>query len=120
LIAFLVVRYCTALAVMDDVVRREIDRRTEALARVRSLLIERLKVPFEPEEIDLDAPLFGTGLGLDSVDAVELIVGIELEFGLEIPEGSTGPWAFRTVQSLVEFVLDPPPLVIRRDREAVG
>ena len=96
--------------------KQHIARREEALGRVRDLLIERLRVPFEPEQIDLDAPLFGTGLGLDSVDAVELIVAIETEFGLEIPEGATGPWAFRTVHSLVEFVLDPPPLVRRAPR----
>ena len=86
-------------------------RREGALARVRKMLIDRLNVPFEAAQIDLDAPLFGTGLGLDSVDAVELVVALETEFGLEIAEGSVGPWAFRTVHTLVEFVLDPPPLV---------
>ena len=97
---------------MDDL-REHIKRREAALGRVRKLLIDRLRVPFEADQIDLDAPVFGTGLGLDSVDAVELIVAVETEFGLEIPEGSTGPWAFRTVHSLVEFVLDPPALVRR-------
>jgi len=104
---------------MNDELRRHVARRERALARVRKLLIDRLHVPFAPDQIDLDAPLFGTGLGLDSIDAVELIVAVETEFGLSIPEGSTGPWAFRTVHSLVEFAIDPPPLVVRLDTEEV-
>ena len=91
-----------------DELRRQIDLREEALARVRKILIERLHVPLTAEEIDLDAPLFGTGLGLDSVDAVELVVAIETELSIRIPDGAAGPWMFRTVQSLVELVLDPP------------
>jgi acyl carrier protein len=80
-------------------------KREDTLTRVRRVLTEGLKVPLAPDEIDLDAPLFGTGLGLDSVDAVELVVAIETEFGLRIPEGTGGPWALRTVHALVEFVI---------------
>lgn len=103
---------------LSEALRAHIEKREDALARVRRVLTENLKVPLAPEEIDLDAPLFGTGLGLDSVDAVELIVAIEAEFGLRIPEGIGGPWALRTVHALVEFVIDleraiaalgPPP-----------
>lgn len=85
-------------------------RREEALARVRNVLITNLKVALPPERIELDAPLFGTGLGLDSVDAVELVVAIETELGIVLPEGAAGPAAFRTVHTLVELVLDPPSL----------
>lgn len=84
-------------------------RRRTALARVRKVLIEKLKVPLAPEEIDLDAPLFGTGLGLDSVDAVELVVALEGELGRRLPEAEVGPWAFRTVHSLVDLVVAEPP-----------
>jgi acyl carrier protein len=91
---------------MDDTLRAHIAHRDDTLARVRRVLIENLKVPLEPDEIDLDAPLFGTGLGLDSVDAVELVVAIESEFALRIPEGTGGPWALRTVHALVEFVIE--------------
>jgi acyl carrier protein len=94
---------------LEGALAAHVARREEALARVRRVLIENLKVAVPADAIDLDAPLFGTGIGLDSVDAVELVVAIESEFGLRIPEGSAGPWAFRTVHSLVEFVLEPPP-----------
>ncbi|HEY8431963.1 MAG TPA: acyl carrier protein [Sandaracinaceae bacterium] len=93
---------------LDPALAAHLARREEALARVRNLLITNLKVALPPERIELDAPLFGTGLGLDSVDAVELVVALETEFGLQLPEGAAGPAAFRTVHSLVEFVLDPP------------
>jgi acyl carrier protein len=95
---------------LDPQLAQHLTRREDALARVRSVLITNLKVAVPPEQIELDAPLFGTGLGLDSVDAVELVVAVETEFGLRLPEGAAGPAAFRTVHSLVEFVLDPPQL----------
>ena len=88
--------------------REAIDARRDALARVRKMLVERLKVPLPEDHIDLDAPLFGTGLALDSVDAVELVVAIESELGIALKEGDAGPWNFRTVHSLVELVLNPP------------
>ncbi len=91
---------------MDEALAAHLALRESTLARVRRVLTENLKVPLLPEEIDLDAPLFGTGLGLDSVDAVELVVAIESEFSLRIPEGTGGPWALRTVHALVEFVID--------------
>ena len=91
---------------LEPALVRHIARREEALARIRKVLIEGLKIGLSPEQIELDAPLFGTGLGLDSVDAVELVVAIETELGLRIPEGTAGPWAMRTVHSLVELVLD--------------
>jgi acyl carrier protein len=93
----------------DPALEAHLARREQALAAVRELLVESLKVQLPPERIELDAPLFGTGLGLDSVDAVELVVALETRLGLHLPEGTAGAWAFRTVGSLVELVLDPPP-----------
>jgi acyl carrier protein len=94
---------------MDEALRRHVALREEAFSRVRQMLVEKLKVPLRPEQIDLDAPLFGTGLGLDSIDAVELVVALESELGVILPEGEAGPWTFRTVHALVELVLAPPP-----------
>lgn len=93
---------------LEPALAEHLARREEALARVRRVLIEALKLPLPPEQIELDAALFGTGLGLDSVDAVELVVAIETEFGFRAPDGAIGPWSLRTVHTLVELVLDPP------------
>ena len=93
---------------LPEALRAHVEKHEEALARVRSVLVNQLKVSLPPEQIELDAPLFGTGLGLDSVDAVELVVAIETEFGIHLPEGAAGPAQFRTVHSLIELVLNPP------------
>ena len=55
----------------------------ELKGRVKALIVRQLKLEIEPESIKDDAPLFGddpSGLGLDSIDALELVLGIEKEF----------------------------------------
>lgn len=80
--------------------------REAVLCRVRLLLIEQLHVRRELDEIDPDCPLFATGLGLDSVDAVELIVGLESEFGISLPDGPLARRSLRTVNTLIDLVLE--------------
>jgi acyl carrier protein len=82
-----------------------IARREALLADVRALLVERLHVDREPDTIDPDTPLFGTGLGLDSVDAVEMVVSIEDAFGLKLPDDALGRRVMRTVGKLVDMIL---------------
>lgn len=72
--------------------------------RVRNLIIQRLKLEISPEEIDVDAPLFGDGLGLDSIDALELVVGLEQEFSIEIPDADVGKRIFASVRSIADYV----------------
>ena len=57
-----------------------------------------------PEQIGDDAPLFGTGLGLDSIDALELVVLLEKEYGIVIKDIEEGRPAFRSVKTLAEFI----------------
>jgi len=57
-----------------------------------------------PEQIDDDAPLFGTGLGLDSIDALELVVMLEKIYGIVIKDIEEGRPAFRSVRTLAEFI----------------
>ena len=79
--------------------------REAVLDRVRKLLVERLHVDREPDTIDPDTPLFGTGLGLDSVDAVEMVVSLEDGFGVKLPDDALGSRVMRTVGKLVDLVL---------------
>ncbi len=80
-------------------------RRDELLSRVRKLLVEDLSVRFAPDAIDPDAPLFNVGVGLDSVDAIELAFSIEKEFGVALPEGEAFGEAARTVNRVVDHLV---------------
>jgi acyl carrier protein len=89
-----------------------IARREAVLERVRKLLVERLHVERDPDTIDPDTPLFGTGLGLDSVDAVEMVVSLEDTFGLKLPDDALGRRVMRTVGKLVDLVIAHEQAVI--------
>ena len=91
---------------MEPELARRLARREDVLGRVRRILIDRLKVRRDPDEIDPDVTLFGSGLGLDSVDAVELVVSLENEFGFRFPSRSGERAVFRTVNTLVDLVLE--------------
>ena len=78
---------------------------TDVKDRLKKLLVERLKLQVEPGSIDEDAPLFGEGLGLDSIDALELVVGLEQEFGVQVPDEAVGREAFASISALAEFVV---------------
>jgi acyl carrier protein len=73
--------------------------------KVKQLIIERLQLEgMKPEDIDDRAPLFGDGLGLDSIDALELVIGIEKTFGVRIGDEEVGAKAFASVDALVDFL----------------
>ena len=72
--------------------------------RVKELIVRRLKLDIDPVSIQDDAPLFGEGLGLDSIDALELVLGLEQEFGIKVEDEEVGVKAFASVNALVEFI----------------
>jgi acyl carrier protein len=90
---------------MDSNLEQLITRREHILGRVRQILVDELHVRRDRDEIDPDAPLFGTGLGLDSVDAVELVVAMESAFGTRLGDSSEARRWMRTANTLVELVL---------------
>ncbi|MDQ5872371.1 MAG: phosphopantetheine-binding protein [Acidobacteriota bacterium] len=63
-----------------------------------------MKLDIDPTSIQDDAPLFGEGLGLDSIDALELVLGLEQEFGIKVEDEEVGVKAFSSVNALVDFI----------------
>ena len=75
--------------------------------RVKELIVRQLKLDVDPASIRDDAPLFGDadgGLGLDSIDALELVLGVEKEFGIKVQDEEVGVKAFASVNSLCDFI----------------
>jgi len=58
----------------------------------------------DPEDIDNDGLLFGEGLGLDSIDALELIVLLEKNYGIKLKDPAQGKEIFKSVRTMAEYV----------------
>lgn len=75
---------------------------TEELKReiIRVLNLEEMT----PDDIDTDAPLFASGLGLDSIDVLELIVLLEKKYGIRLTNATEGKEVFKSVRTMAEYV----------------
>jgi acyl carrier protein len=78
----------------------------ETVQKVKELLIKRLKLDkITPEEMNEDTPLFGPdSLELDSIDVLELVVGLKKEFGVEIADRQTAEKVFTTIGAIARFI----------------
>ncbi len=79
----------------------------ELIEKLKRELIEELNLEeMTPEDIDPDAPLFNEGLGLDSIDALEIILILERNYGVKIKNPSEGEAKeiFKSVRSLAEYI----------------
>lgn len=72
---------------------------------LKAEIIEALRLEgVKPSEIDPAAPLFNSGLGLDSIDALELIVLLEKNYGLKVTDPNEGKKIFYSVNTIAEFI----------------
>ena len=79
----------------------------ELTEELKTKMIEALNLEdITPEEIDNDAPLFGSGLGLDSIDALELIVLIERKYGIKLKDPSKGKEVFQSVNVMAKYIAE--------------
>ena len=79
---------------------------TELKLQIKQLLIENLMLQMTAEEIGDEQPLFGPGsIGLDSVDALQLVVALDKKFGLKILDPEAAKQILQSVQTIAEAVL---------------
>ncbi|MCE2433725.1 MAG: acyl carrier protein [Candidatus Latescibacteria bacterium] len=72
--------------------------------RVKQVIIRTLSLEVDTEEIDDEDALFGGGLGLNSMATIEIIVGLEEEFGIEVPDEDLRVELFDSVQTMADYV----------------
>ncbi|MBX2902725.1 MAG: acyl carrier protein [Chitinophagales bacterium] len=77
----------------------------ELITTLKAQIVEQLNLQhLKPEDIGADQPLFGEGLGLDSIDALELIVLMQQKYGIKLADPSEGPKIFQTVRTMATYI----------------
>lgn len=77
----------------------------ELVLELKEQIIKALNLEeMTPDDIETDAPLFGEGLGLDSIDALELIVMMEKKYGIKLANPAEGKAIFQSVGSMADYV----------------
>lgn len=72
---------------------------------IKQAIVRSLRLPMAPEEIDDATPLFGEGLGLDSIDVLELVLEIDRSFGVTIADEETGFRVLGSVDTIADFIV---------------
>ena len=81
------------------------DERNALTERIKNMMVENLMLQVAPADIADDQPLFGPGsLGLDSVDALQLVVALDRNFGLKIPDPAAAKEVLQSVATIVSAV----------------
>jgi acyl carrier protein len=76
----------------------------DTATKLKGLLVKELNLNIKPEEITDEMPLFGEGLGLDSLDAVEIVVILKKNLGVTIVDGEQAKQVFVSIKTLTDFV----------------
>ena len=72
---------------------------------VKRAIVESLRLPIPVSEIENGMSLFGEGLGLDSIDVLELVLEMERRFGVSITDDETGQRVLRSVDTIADFIV---------------
>jgi len=85
-------------------IQAKIDKRKDVINPIKEELIKRLNLPYEPNDLHEDISLFGAGLGLDSLDALEVVLCVENCFGIKIPDNNVA--ILRSINTLADYVIE--------------
>ena len=77
-------------------------KQTEIAEKIKNILVENLRIP--AEELDYEIELFGDGIGLDSIDSLEIIAGIDQEFGVQMT--GEAKENFYNIEALSKYVME--------------
>ena len=77
-------------------------KQTEIAEKIKNILVENLRIP--AEELDYEIELFGDGIGLDSIDSLEIIAGIDQEFGVQMT--GVAKENFYNIEALSKYVME--------------
>ena len=75
-------------------------------AEIKQAIIRSLRLPITADEIGDATPLFGEGLGLDSIDVLELVLELERSFGVKIADEQTGMKVLGLVDTIADFIIE--------------
>ncbi|MCX5698969.1 MAG: phosphopantetheine-binding protein [Candidatus Omnitrophica bacterium] len=89
---------------MNSAMKAAIDKRVAVIKPIKEGLIKHLNLPYKPEDLHEDISLFGAGLGLDSLDALEVVLCVENCFNIKIPDND--PSILRSINTLADYVLE--------------
>lgn len=89
---------------MNPQMQAVIDNRVAIINSFKEELIKRLNLPYKPEDLHEDISLLGAGLGLDSLDALEIVLCVENCFGVKIPDENTN--VLRSINTIVDYVIE--------------
>ncbi|CAN5773116.1 phosphopantetheine-binding protein [soil metagenome] len=82
----------------------------ELMSTLKTQIIEQLSLHhLKPEDIGDDLPLFVEGLGLDSIDALELIVLLQQQYHIKLSKAEDGPKVFKSVRTIAEYIQENRP-----------
>ena len=72
--------------------------------QVKAAIVRCLRMPITPQEIQAEMPLFGDGLGLDSIDALEIVLELQRSFGVVVSDEQMGQRVLKSVRTIVAFI----------------
>ena len=82
---------------------KNLEKRRNVCSELKRKLIEALDLPYLPSDLSDDIPIVGLGLGLDSLDILEVVSCVESNFGVKMPESGLGE--LRSINTLVDYIL---------------